>query len=57
MTEFLLQTPDHEITPSPSYIAPALYTNPEMEQIVTLALTCRQMMKTSGMFVGKYSSP
>ncbi|XP_064651155.1 dynein axonemal assembly factor 8-like [Lineus longissimus] len=50
------KTPDHEITPSPSYIAPALYTNPEMEQVVTMALTGRHMMKTAGMFVAKLSN-
>ncbi|XP_074653052.1 dynein axonemal assembly factor 8-like [Tubulanus polymorphus] len=45
--------PDNEIQPSPSYIAPKMYTNPELEEIVVIALTGHQMMKSMGIFVAK----
>ena len=49
----VLQAPDHEIQPSPGYIAPSLYTNPELEQILVLSLTGLVFMKNLGQFLGK----
>ncbi|XP_013420923.1 uncharacterized protein LOC106181165 isoform X1 [Lingula anatina] len=46
------RVPDIEIT-CPSYIAPELYTNPEIEQIVVLTLTGHLHMRTFGLFLAK----
>ncbi|KAK3107616.1 hypothetical protein FSP39_018349 [Pinctada imbricata] len=44
---------DHEIQVNPSFIIPKLYTNPEVEQVVVLLMLGHDILKSSGLFVGK----
>lgn len=44
---------DPEIQINPSYVIPALYTNPEMEQITVLLFLGHDAIKSSGQFIGK----
>ena len=38
---------------NPSYVIPKLYTNPELEQITVLMLLGHDILKTSGLYIGK----
>ena len=44
---------DPEIQVNPNYVIPKLYTNPELEQVTLLMLLGHEILKTSGLFVGK----
>lgn len=44
---------DPEVQINPSYVIPKLYTNPELEQITVLILLGNEILKTSGLFIGK----
>ncbi|ESO90664.1 hypothetical protein LOTGIDRAFT_233665 [Lottia gigantea] len=45
--------PDYDTLSGPSYIQPALYTNPELEQIVIVVLHGFNIQKSSGLFIGQ----
>ena len=49
----LFQCYDPEIQINPSYVIPQLYTNPELEQVTVLLMLGHDVLKTSGLFVGK----
>ncbi|XP_053408690.1 dynein axonemal assembly factor 8-like isoform X2 [Mercenaria mercenaria] len=44
---------DPEVQINPSYVIPQLFTNPELEQITVLMLLGNDILKTSGLFIGK----
>ncbi|XP_060589717.1 dynein axonemal assembly factor 8-like [Ruditapes philippinarum] len=44
---------DPEVQINPSYVIPKLYTNPELEQITVLMLLGHDILKTSGLYIGK----
>ena len=49
-----MQVPVSDYGVPPGYIAPKLYTNPEIEEIVVVALTGHQPLKNFGALLGLY---
>ena len=47
----LLQTPDGELRSEFGFVAPQLYSNPEMEEIIVLTLTGHAFMKNFGLYL------
>ena len=46
-----LQTPDGELRSEFGFVAPQLYSNPEMEEIIVLTLTGHAFMKNFGLYL------
>lgn len=49
---YCFQTPDSDLNTEHGYIAPQLYSNPEIEEVVVLTLTGHAFMKNFGLFLG-----
>ena len=49
----VFQVPNVDLGSSPGYIAPKLYTNPEMEEFVVLTFTGHERLKKFGQLLSK----
>ena len=52
-----MQTPDGDLRTEFGFIAPQLYSNPEMEEVVVLTLTGHAFMKNFGLYLSEMRLP
>ena len=52
-----MQTPDGDLRTEFGFVAPQLYSNPEMEEVVVLTLTGHAFMKNFGLYLSEMQLP